>query len=171
MILLIRGLPGSGKTYFAKEYLKEHPDFVHIESDVWFEREVIENGNPRIVYDFIPAELTVAHLRCTILTEYYLKQGRNVIVSNTFTTTAECAPYFVLAIKYNEEIELKTMAGNFQCIHGVPELVVEAMKERFEDDEKVMRIKGNSALFPFYFNSYEAYRFFNEAKAVMHVND
>lgn len=163
MIMLIRGLPGSGKTFFAKQFVKDNPDYIHIESDSWFEHEIVENNNSRIVYNFIPAELTVAHLRCAILAEYYLKKGRNVIISNTFTTTAECAPYFVLAIKYSQEIQLKTMEGNYPSTHDVPDEIYEKMKERFEYDEKVYSIKDSASLLPFYFNPYKSYNFFNQA--------
>ena len=32
-LVIIRGLPGSGKTTFAKKYIKEHKNFIHIEKD------------------------------------------------------------------------------------------------------------------------------------------
>ena len=150
MIFLIRGLPGSGKTTFAKRYVQSHPDFVHIESDSWFESDG--------VYKFKP-ELTLAHRYCALRCEDLVKQGRNVIVSNTFMHARECMPYFVIAKKYDIDINIMICMGEYGSIHGIPPEKVEQMKLRFQEDETVLLI-ADKDLGYFYNDPYDAYNHF-----------
>ena len=58
-----------------------------------------------------------------------LADGRNVVVANTFTRRWEYEPY----LKMCDDVEIVVARGNYQNIHGVPDNVVERMRERFEE--------------------------------------
>jgi hypothetical protein len=126
-LILIRGVSGSGKTTYAKKLMKEDPSFSHYEADMYF----YINGN----YQFNPAKLKDAHAWCKSKTEEDLKNGKSVIVSNTFTQKWEIEPYSELGKKYNANIIIKKATGNYQNVHGVPDEALERMRSRWEDVE------------------------------------
>ena len=118
---IIRGIPGSGKSTFAKTL--NIPD--HYEADMWFEKNSIK---------FDGSLLKKAHAWCQEMVEKALSEGRDVVVSNTFTKKWEMAPYLEMAKKYNVDVVQKIMEGRWQNIHGCPEDVVRKMEARFEYD-------------------------------------
>jgi adenylate kinase family enzyme len=71
-LILLRGLPGSGKSTFAKQICNQH-----IEADMFF----IQDGE----YKFDASKLKEAHAWCKDKTEAWMQKGYNVCVSNTFT--------------------------------------------------------------------------------------
>jgi predicted kinase len=126
-LILIRGVSGSGKTTYAKRLMKDDPSLSHYEADMYF----YNNGD----YQFNPSKLKEAHAWCKSRTEEDLKNGKSVIVSNTFTQKWEIEPYIQLGKKYNVDIIIKKATGNYQNIHGVPEEALEKMRSRWEDVE------------------------------------
>lgn len=129
-LILVRGLPGSGKSTFAKSLLARNPRMKHLEADMYFSRD----GE----YIFDPTKLRAAHQWCWEATCEAMLEGRDVVVTNTFTQLWELDRY--LNFRYRFEVivvEMRTMWGN---IHGVPADKVEAMEHRWEDlpDEEVM---------------------------------
>jgi hypothetical protein len=152
-LILIRGLPGSGKSTRAKKRVSNDTSKLsHIESDIWFEK----NG----VYAFNPAELSNAHQWCVSSCEFLLRQDRHVIVSNVLASAAECAPYFVLADKYRVHLELSTCTENYGSTHGVPPEKIDIMRLRFESDKRIHDIMETCCLQVFYNNPYDAYTHF-----------
>lgn len=125
-LYIIRGLPGSGKTTKALEIIKEYPDTKHYEADMYF---VSAHGE----YIFNSSLLKKAHQWCQTKTEDALKNNHNCIVSNTFTQKWEMQTYLDLAKKYNAEVEILVMKGEYPNIHGVPFNTIEKMKKRWED--------------------------------------
>ena len=123
-LLILRGLPGSGKSTFAKE-LCAATGAVHAEADMYFEKA----GQ----YSFQPNQLHDAHRYCQLLCENAMKLGKDVIVSNTFTRRWEMEFYIRLAATYGYDVQIKTMTGNYKNIHSVPDSVIEKMRARFED--------------------------------------
>jgi predicted kinase len=122
-LVLIRGVPGSGKTTLARdEYVKN--GFAHFEADMFFETV---NG-----YKFDKDLISEAHKWCQWSAKAALYQGRNVVVSNTFTRAWEMEPYFDMAVTFGIEPEVIICDGAFQNVHGVPDSVVAQMRERFE---------------------------------------
>lgn len=122
MLILIRGLPGSGKSTQAKKY----EGFVHVEADMYL-------IGPDGVYRFDPKRLGEAHAWCRNTARAALAEGKNVVVSNTFTTRAEIEPYITMAHELGVTMITVTMTGNWGSIHGVPEATMENMRRRWEE--------------------------------------
>lgn len=120
-LILVRGLPGSGKSTFAKTL-----NLPHFEADQFF----MVNGE----YQFNRDLLGAAHQQCQFDTDNTLKIGQSVVVSNTFTTIKELKPYFEMAAKYGIPPTVITMNGSFKNVHAVPEATLVAMKQRFCHD-------------------------------------
>lgn len=125
-LYIVRGLPGSGKSTFAKELV---PEFLVCEADKFFETE---NG-----YEFDPSKLKDAHEWCQKIVESYMKDSGHypkIAVSNTFTRQWEMKPYFDLANKYGYKV-FSVIVENYHgndSIHGVSNDTIEKMKNRFE---------------------------------------
>lgn len=122
-LVIIRGLPGSGKSTMAQEYVKM--GFKHYEADMYFERD----GQ----YTFNPNRLRHAHQWCRNAVEKALEQGYNVVVSNTFTQRWEFEPYVEVANDLGAQVDILTATGNYNNVHGVPPEKIEVMKQRWED--------------------------------------
>ena len=120
-LILVRGISGSGKSTFAKLICNQH-----VEADMFFEL----NGK----YKFDPSKLKQAHEWCKNKAEGWMKDGYNVVVSNTFSQEWEMQPYFELAKKYGYMVHtlIKENRHEGKNIHNVPEEKLEQMKNRFE---------------------------------------
>lgn len=121
-LLLIRGLPGSGKTTMAKEYAKA--GYAHCEADQYFEA----GGE----YRFDPVKLRPAHDDCLRRAIAALDAGRSVVVSNTFTRLWEMEPYLKAAKKRKINVRIVEATGSWPNVHGVPQDAIERMRARWE---------------------------------------
>ena len=121
-LLLIRGLPGSGKSTMAKEYAKA--GYVHCEADQYFE----VNGQ----YRFDASKLSAAHADCLQRAIAALDAGYPVVVANTFTRRWEMEPYVKAAKIRGVNVRIVEATGNWPNVHGVPEYAVERMRARWE---------------------------------------
>lgn len=125
-LYLIRGIPGSGKSTFAKELV---PDFLVCEADKFFMRDN--------EYQFNPSKLGQAHSWCQKIVETYMKDGElypKIAVSNTFTTERELQPYFDLAEKYDYvvfSVIVENRHGN-ESVHNVSDETINKMINRFQ---------------------------------------
>lgn len=119
-LVLIRGLPGSGKSTMAKAM----PTHKHFEADQFF---VNEDG----LYVFDASKLKEAHEQCLQRTITALTYGNDVVVSNTFTMQWEMVKYFCIPLGYDLRILVAT--GNYTNEHGVPEEAIQRMRDRWED--------------------------------------
>lgn len=126
-LVLIRGLPGCGKTTLAKRMVAEgaYPDVVRIEADEWF----VRGG----AYDFKRGQLPLAHAWCYGCTLDYLALGFSVVVSNTFTQRWEMAQYFEAARLMGIRLEVIEAAGGTGSTHGVPAETIARMAARWEE--------------------------------------
>jgi|LakMenEpi03Aug12_release.lakeMendotaPanAssembly.Ray.scaffolds.fasta_scaffold897263_1 predicted kinase len=123
-LIIIRGLPGSGKTTKAKQILAENPTYKHYEADMYFERD----GE----YVFVPSHVPDAHKWCQTATFFALSAGYTVVVSNTFTTKKEIEPYITIANNLKIPFEILTLTENYGNIHNVPQHTLNKMQNRFE---------------------------------------
>jgi len=62
-----------------------------------------------------------------------LRNGMDVVVSNTFTKRRYVAGYARLAAECGADVSVYRMAGSFKNNHSVPTAVFENMKKNFED--------------------------------------
>jgi len=119
MLTLVRGIPGSGKSTYAKKRDKS----THIEADMFFYKDD--------KYLWQGSLVGIAHLYCQSVTAYNLYRGLDVVVANTFTTYEEVEPYLRLAKMFDHEVKVVHCMGEYPNSHDVPELVVEKMRKRF----------------------------------------
>lgn len=119
-LTIVRGLPGSGKSTYAKTL-----DAIHIEADMF---HVDRCGE----YCFEASQIKAGHGWCRETTEIFLSNGLDVVVSNTFTQMWEMQPYIEFAEDCGFLIEVVRMTGDYGTIHGVPADIIAKMAARFE---------------------------------------
>jgi predicted kinase len=125
-LILLRGLPGNGKSTFAKSLVNK--DYCHKETDMYF---VDGDGN----YKFEPSKIKDAHAWCKEEVEFLMKYEHSpIVVSNTFTQEWEMNDYYKMAEELGYmvfSIIVENRHGG-KNIHGVPDDKLEIMKNRFE---------------------------------------
>ena len=124
-LYIIRGIPGSGKSTTANQMIAKNPKLKHFEADMFFEKD-----GP---YKFNPGKIKDAHSWCQKEVRSALKEGHSVIVSNTFTKIWEMVAYLQMAKDAGASVEVLTLDGGYENVHGVPKEKVQEMKDRFED--------------------------------------
>jgi len=123
-LVLLRGLPGSGKSTAAKLFNKAP----HFEADMYF---MDADGN----YQFDFAKIKDAHNWCRHSVMDAMKADYPiVVVSNTFTQEWEMEAYYLLAEELGYMVVSMIVENRHggKNIHGVPEDKLEIMKNRFE---------------------------------------
>lgn len=123
-LILVRGLPGSGKSTVAKTLIGF---YMHVETDMFW---INDQGD----YEFDAKRLGEAHQWCMNRTVELMTAGFSVVVSNTFTTKKELLPYFEMAKEFDCVPQVILAQGKFGNIHNVPPDIITKMSERFEYD-------------------------------------
>lgn len=123
VLTICRGIPGSGKSTFAKTLGGQH-----YEADMYF---IDEEGN----YNFDGSKIKDAHKWCQsfVETDMVLEYPK-IVVSNTFTQEWEMEPYFKLAKEYGYTVFTVVVENRHGGVnqHGVPQDKLEQMRNRFE---------------------------------------
>lgn len=122
-LVLVRGLPGSGKSTFARTIAGQR-DWRTVEVDTFF----YENG----LYQFDAKRLPVAHQWCLDAARELLRDDYSVVVSNTFVNRWEMAPYIKLASELDARLTVVEMCTQYTNVHGVPDSVIERMRRDWE---------------------------------------
>ena len=120
-LILLRGLPGAGKSTLALLL-----GYTHLETDKYF---MVEGE-----YKFDASKLKEAHEWCRSECERAMGWELNIVVSNTFTQEWEMEPYFKLAEKYGYTVFSVVVENRHggKNEHGVPEEKVQVMRNRFQ---------------------------------------
>ena len=136
---VIRGIPGSGKSYLSAKLGKEI-DAVVISTDDFF----MVNGEYKFDYRYI----SVAHKWCHGIVAYNLMRGKSVIVNNTFTCAWEIVPYIDMAHQLGIVWEILEPTTKWrynveECVkrntHNVPEATIQKMMDRFEKTSDLLK--------------------------------
>lgn len=144
-MLILRGLPGSGKSFTARTILEsvtQRGMTCNIRStDSFF----IKNG----IYTFVPLRLREYHITNQIKVRDDCDYGVNIIiVDNTNTTWKEMAPYIQYAKDYSYEVYVQEPNTDWafdvdKCAanntHGVPKESIQKMLDRWEDTETIRK--------------------------------
>ena len=127
----MRGIPGSGKSYYAK-LMAHECDGVIFSADQYFEL----GGQG---YKFDPTKIGAAHQYCfnRFIAAARKDPDRHIFVDNTNVHLWEISPYVLAGAAAGHEAELvhvhcdveRAIARN---THGVPEAVIRRMHHEFE---------------------------------------
>ncbi len=126
-LYLVRGVPGSGKSTFAKTL-----GGAHFETDNYF----MVDGE----YKFDFTKLKDAHKWCqdsvntAMILNHTTGQNEVIVVSNTFTQEWEMEPYNKMAETWGYRVFSVIVENRHGGVnqHGVPEDKLDIMKNRFE---------------------------------------
>ena len=131
-LILVRGIPGSGKSTTAKLLGAGGAGYAHFEADMYF----MEDG----VYRFDPTKIRDAHAWCqnsveqAMLLNHTSGHNSTIIVSNTFTQEWEMEPYYKLASAWGYKVFSIIVENRHGGVneHNCPEETIQKMKDRFE---------------------------------------
>lgn len=127
-LILLRGLPGSGKTTLAK-VLSENNTYPIFSVDDFFTNKVTGE------YLFNFKDNHLAYKQCEELTKEAIQQNSTkIFVHNTFTMEWELEPYFKLAAEFNYELFVLTVENYHgkQNTHGVSEEQLQKMADKYK---------------------------------------
>lgn len=148
-LILLRGVPGCGKSFTAN-LLSENSKYPVLSADMYFEDE---HGN----YNWDSSKIKDAHAWCKATTESCMEQchsrrgvwcnvlipntglirtfdATKIFVANTFTQEWEMADYFDLAKQYGYDVVTMIVENRHggKNVHDVPDSTLEKMCNRFE---------------------------------------
>jgi len=143
-VVFTRGLPGSGKSTYARELQEKYHDscFVYSTDDYWL--------RPDGEYDFNIELLGQSHVwnqrRACETMEDEMDYGWDtiIVIDNTNTMFKEMKPYIYSALEFGYDIEFVVPDTSWawdveECFmrnnHGVPYSTILKMYQRFESNE------------------------------------
>lgn len=143
-VIIMRGLPGCGKSYWAHRFCIENKTSVAIVSaDMYHYVPQPPNPDGTLVpdkYEFKPENARSAHNKCYLDFLTALSEGWSVIiVDNTNTTAWEIAPYYRYAEVMGLDVEIVYLVASIEkCmargIHGVPAVTYERMQNKLANE-------------------------------------
>ena len=126
-LVIIRGLPGSGKTTLAREIAKSC-GYLHFESDMFHETE----GG----YLHDRDAMSAAQGWCYRSTRDALLAGKKVVVSNVFTKLWQLEKFLDLS----DSVTVIECAGTYASTHDVPDKVLRNMRAAWEPFQGAIRV-------------------------------
>lgn len=121
ILILLRGLPGSGKNTFA--------EMLNTKAICCADDYVTRKG----VYNWKPETSGISHEWCQRKCRRFMKaQVERIVIANSSTTTRELRPYYDLATQFGYKT-FSIVIENRHCgvnVHNVPEETLDKMKNR-----------------------------------------
>jgi predicted kinase len=127
-LIILRGLPGAGKSTLAKVLGGEYAPAITCEADQYF---YDTKGN----YNFRQEDLGKAHQWCKDKVRHLMiYKAPLVIISNTSTRKDEFQHYIQMASQYDYQVHSVIVENRHgkHSTHNVPTPVVANMRKRFE---------------------------------------
>lgn len=122
-LYIVRGLPGSGKSTFAKTRFS---GLFHVENDM-------AHMTKDCKYIFKEDRRTDALDFCHECVRCALEHDVNVVVTNVFVSQRSIDSYKAIAAVNHSDFKVFRLVSQFQNQHSVPPKVFESMKQHFED--------------------------------------
>lgn len=119
-LTLVRGLPGSGKSTYARSL-----GVMHLENDMF----LISHGE----YKWSREAARKAHARCVMSARSFMESGADLVVSNTFVKTRDMKAYRKAAEDFGYQVEVHTCRGNYGSIHNVPETDLQRIANSWQE--------------------------------------
>ena len=139
VMILVRGIPGSGKTTFAEWYAQYQLRSKLMAADDYF---VNRKGH----YDFNASRLPIAHEECQQLALQAMVVGKTPIIHNTFTKLSEMRPYIEMAKDQGYGLQICDVFDGDQDditlternVHEVPGDTIHRMRLRYSSMDEVI---------------------------------
>ena len=132
-LVLVRGLPGSGKTTIAdslvRSALMDNPGTEC--AKMYCADDFFYHGTE---YKFDPSKLRHAHDACQRQAFGAMMDDCDlVVVHNTFTQMWEMTPYLAMAKVHDYSVQVIECKGDFGSVHEVPDEAIDRMRARWEE--------------------------------------
>lgn len=124
-LIMIRGIPGSGKSTMARGMIERGEADSHYEPDMFYSR----TGT----YVWYAEEVFEAHAWCMQNIRRDLIAGKRVVMAHTFIKCWEIQKYAQIAKELGLKYEVIEANGCYQNLHQCPEHVLNHMRESWEE--------------------------------------
>ena len=121
-LTIVRGLPGSGKSTYAKSL-----NVLHLENDFFS----MVDGE----YMWCKENKGIGMLETKQIVDMMLSYNRDVVVSNVFEKVSDLMPLLQIAFRYSSNVKIVRMTGDYGNKHYVPKSETERMQKEFQDCE------------------------------------
>lgn len=130
-VVIIRGLPGCGKTTMALSFADR--GYKHCEADHYF----FNDG----VYEYDASKINEAHEYCRNKAISELERGGKVVIANTFTRKWEIKELLESLPVDFRDIEILVCHGGTGNDKNIPAFKLEQMKHRWESHPKERHVQ------------------------------
>ena len=140
--IILRGLPGSGKSYHCSLVMKDFKDSIICSADHFWMRNPQGVIDPAI-YNFDPKRLQEAHSDCLKkFLSYAIGNYELLIVDNTNLAIHEIAPYYQASLAFGRDTKILTIDAPIAlCLkrqtHKVPPETIGRMSEVLQREQKL----------------------------------